>query len=132
MSELDEAVAWFRGLELALGEGEHNVSLCVVTPLGTAVLTLYSDEITSRVCDCAETLLGLFTLARLYQYTGGLVVRTTTDATETVRGWRLHVGQVEPLTEAEVFDAYCTDPNGDLVSPEPGTTYRAGVTVEPA
>lgn len=132
MSELDEAIDWFRRLDLALGEGEHHVSLCVVTPLGTAVTSTYADEITNDICDCAKTFLRLFTLARLRQYTGGMTVRTTFRDTDTVRAWRLHMGQVEPLTEAQVFDAYCTEPSGDLVPPEPGTVYKAGLPVETA
>jgi hypothetical protein len=64
---------------------------------------------------------------------GGLVVRTTDpDGTETVRGWTLRDGEPHPLTEAEVFSAYCTDPGtGDPVPPEPGVHYRAGLPLPP-
>lgn len=63
---------------------------------------------------------------------GGLVVRTTTGQgprrTETVRGWSLRGGEPHPLSEAEVFSAYCTDPaTGEPVPPEPGVRYRAGL-----
>ncbi|WP_236062462.1 hypothetical protein [Actinacidiphila acididurans] len=60
---------------------------------------------------------------------GGLVVRTTDAAgTDTVRGWALRHGEPHPLTEAQVFDAYCTDPaTGDPIPPEPGVRYRAGL-----
>ncbi|MFD4626286.1 hypothetical protein [Streptomyces sp. NPDC058475] len=56
---------------------------------------------------------------------GGLVMRTTApDTTDRVYGWRLRGEDLEPLTAAEVFDAYCTDADsGDLVSPESGVDY---------
>jgi len=56
---------------------------------------------------------------------GGLVMRATAqDTTERVYGWRLRGEDLEPLTAAEVFDAYCTDiESGDLVSPESGVDY---------
>ncbi|MFG2881104.1 hypothetical protein ACGFYV_02050 [Streptomyces sp. NPDC048297] len=58
---------------------------------------------------------------------GGLVMRTSTPgAPDRVQGWRLRAGELEPLTAAEVFDAYCTDAEtGDLVPPEPGVDYCA-------
>ncbi|MFE9098988.1 hypothetical protein [Streptomyces sp. NPDC007264] len=58
---------------------------------------------------------------------GGLVMRTTApDATDRVHGWRLRRERLEPLTAAEVFDAYCTDiESGDLVAPESGVDYCA-------
>ncbi|MER5380393.1 hypothetical protein ABT040_08945 [Streptomyces sp. NPDC002688] len=56
---------------------------------------------------------------------GGLVMRTTAPGTtDRVYGWRLRGDTLEPLTAAEVFDAYCTDiESGDLVSPESGVDY---------
>jgi hypothetical protein len=58
---------------------------------------------------------------------GGVVMRTIRDGNEEVRGWSLKGGRLRPLTEAEVFSAYCTDSRtGDPVPPEPGLTYRAG------
>lgn len=67
---------------------------------------------------------------------GGLVVRTVTgtaaDRVETVRGWTLQAGEPYPLSEAEVFNAYCTDPaTGDPVPPEPGVRYAAGLPLPP-
>ncbi|MFE1383169.1 hypothetical protein ACFW6S_29905 [Streptomyces sp. NPDC058740] len=59
---------------------------------------------------------------------GGVVLRTQTpDAPARLHGWRLHHGRLHPLTEAEVFDAYCTDARtGEPISPEPDVEYRAG------
>ncbi|MFE1443758.1 hypothetical protein [Streptomyces sp. NPDC058739] len=58
---------------------------------------------------------------------GGLVMRTTApDTPDQVYGWRLRVGGLQPLTAAEVFDAYCTDAeSGDLISPESNVDYCA-------
>lgn len=60
--------------------------------------------------------------------TGGVVARTTgPDGSERVRGWRLRGGWLEPLTEREVYAAYCTDARtGAPLPPEPGVAYCAG------
>ncbi len=43
---------------------------------------------------------------------------------DRVYGWRLRGEDLDPLTAAEVFDAYCTDAeSGDLVAPESGVDY---------
>ncbi|MBB5935307.1 hypothetical protein [Streptomyces zagrosensis] len=62
---------------------------------------------------------------------GGVVLRTTAeDQRDTVRGWALRDHWLRPLTEAEVFDAYCTDPDtGEPLAPESGVDYRAGLTL---
>ncbi|MFD5115390.1 hypothetical protein ACFWNG_24225 [Streptomyces sp. NPDC058391] len=59
---------------------------------------------------------------------GGVVLRTTApDTPDRLHGWRLHRGSLVPLTEGEVFSAYCTDADtGEPLSPEPGVEYRAG------
>ncbi|MFB7360140.1 hypothetical protein [Streptomyces gardneri] len=64
---------------------------------------------------------------------GGLVLRTTDpDARDRLHGWRLTDGTLTPLTEAEVFAAYCTDARtGEPLSPEPGVDYRAGFPLAP-
>ncbi|MGW1890639.1 hypothetical protein ACWCP6_10350 [Streptomyces sp. NPDC002004] len=56
---------------------------------------------------------------------GGLVMRTSVQgADDRVCGWRLRGDTLQPLTAAEVFDAYCTDVDtGDLIAPEPGVDY---------
>ncbi|MFF3644990.1 hypothetical protein [Streptomyces sp. NPDC002564] len=62
----------------------------------------------------------------------GMVLRTTTPGDgDRVHGWRMTEGRLEPLTAAEVFDAYCTDAlSGDLVSPESGVDYCAAPDLE--
>ncbi|WUH95109.1 hypothetical protein OG900_36435 [Streptomyces sp. NBC_00433] len=71
--------------------------------------------------------------ARIATRPGGLVLRTTdSEGTDTVYGWSLHPDGPHPLTEAEVFNAYCTDPDtGDPVPPEGGVRYRAGLPLPP-
>ncbi|WMX48064.1 hypothetical protein RGF97_29135 [Streptomyces roseicoloratus] len=64
---------------------------------------------------------------------GGLVLRTTTPGDrDRLHGWRLHAGQLRPLTEAQVFDAYCTDARtGEPIAPEPRVDYRPGFLLTP-
>lgn len=59
---------------------------------------------------------------------GGVVLRTTEPGVpDRLHGWRLRGGRLEPLTEGEVFNAYCTDARtGEPLSPEPGVDYRPG------
>ncbi|MEU1806629.1 hypothetical protein [Streptomyces sp. NPDC019937] len=60
---------------------------------------------------------------------GGIVLRTSRPgAPDTVRGWALRDGWPRPLSEAEVFTAYCTDARtGEPIPPEHGVEYRAGL-----
>ncbi|MGY3684071.1 hypothetical protein [Streptomyces sp. TE33382] len=62
---------------------------------------------------------------------GGVVLRTSTPgAPDRVHGWRLTAGSLLPLTEGEVFSAYCTDADtGEPVAPESGVEYCAGFDV---
>lgn len=64
---------------------------------------------------------------------GGLVLRTLTpDRPDRLHGWRLDRGRLTPLTEAEVFDAYCTDAQtGEPLPPEPGVEYHPGYDLSP-
>ncbi|MFI8517906.1 hypothetical protein ACIGEZ_08805 [Streptomyces sp. NPDC085481] len=64
---------------------------------------------------------------------GGVVLRTSTPgAPDRLHGWRLHHGRLHPLSEAEVFDAYCTDARtGEPIAPEAGVDYRAGFPLGP-
>lgn len=45
---------------------------------------------------------------------------------DRIHGWSLRGYGLEPLTAAQVFDAYCTDvESGDLISPESNVDYCA-------
>lgn len=58
---------------------------------------------------------------------GGLVMRISAPGgPDRIHGWRLRGYGLDPLTAAEVFDAYCTDiESGDLISPESNVDYCA-------
>ncbi|MEU8352780.1 hypothetical protein [Streptomyces sp. NPDC048845] len=60
---------------------------------------------------------------------GGVVMRTEhTERNDQVRGWVLRHAWPRPLTGAEVFTAYCTDPlTGEPVPPEPGVDHLPGI-----
>ncbi|WP_055568148.1 hypothetical protein [Streptomyces atriruber] len=62
----------------------------------------------------------------------GMVLRSSGDGTrDRVHGWRMNGGRLQPLTAAEVFDAYCTDAiSGELVAPESGVDYCAAPRLE--
>ncbi|MFF8644883.1 hypothetical protein [Streptomyces sp. NPDC015345] len=62
----------------------------------------------------------------------GMVLRCTAEGTrDRVQGWRMNGGRLQPLTAAEVFDAYCTDAiSGELVAPESGVDYCAAPHLE--
>ncbi|MFF8383721.1 hypothetical protein [Streptomyces kanasensis] len=64
---------------------------------------------------------------------GGIVLRTSSPgAPDRLHGWRLDHGRLVPLTEAEVFNAYCTDADtGEPLPPESGVEYRAGFDLAP-
>lgn len=65
---------------------------------------------------------------------GGLVLRSSTEGPgprDRVHGWRLDRGRLVPLSEAAVFNAYCTDADtGEPVAPEPGVEYCPGYEVD--
>lgn len=117
----------------AAGPGSHHLVCSVPTDQGATLLA--SARLTAapdgevHVPDSDGIMLcTVLAAAALAPRPGGLVLRTT-DATgsDTVRGWSLLPDGPHPLSEAEVFDAYCTDPDtGQPVPPESGVHYRAG------
>ncbi|MFF3910476.1 hypothetical protein ACFYZJ_32025 [Streptomyces sp. NPDC001848] len=110
----------------------HRHLVCSVSAAPeTLVAVLHSDEDPDGTARLDETEALEFTsvlaLGIATHSAGGLVMRTTAPGTpDRVYGWRLRGERLEPLTAAEVFDAYCTDvESGDLVSPESGVDYCA-------
>ncbi|MZE80929.1 hypothetical protein [Streptomyces xinghaiensis] len=63
--------------------------------------------------------------------TACVLMRTITNTGTTVRGWLLRQNWLVPISEAEVFKAACTGLGGELVPPEYGVTYAAGVPLGP-
>ncbi|MFG1810693.1 hypothetical protein [Streptomyces sp. NPDC049040] len=122
----------------AAGPGAHHL-VCSLhaddgDPLLAAVRVVADPDGEIHVSDDeALVLCTVMAAARFTARPGGLVLRTTdSEGTDTVHGWSLHPDGPHPLTEAEVFNAYCTDPGtGDPVPPEPGVRYRAGFPLPP-
>lgn len=109
--------------------GHHHLVCSVSAAPETVVAVLHADEDPDGTTHLDEGEVLEFTtvlaLGIAPRSVGGLVMRTTApEVTDRVYGWRLRAERLEPLTEGEVFDAYCTDAEtGDLVSPESGVDY---------
>ncbi|MER7790666.1 hypothetical protein [Streptomyces sp. NPDC097640] len=123
------AQAALRRLLEAAGPGRHHV-VCSVPANGAPLVAVVHAEAT-EVVEGIEALIFSTVLACgiATNSPGGVVLRTTTPgAPDTVRGWALHQGWLRPLSEAEVFSAYCTDAEtGEPVPPEHGVEYRPGI-----
>ncbi|MEV6006900.1 hypothetical protein AB0M29_08825 [Streptomyces sp. NPDC051976] len=121
----------------AVGPGTHHIVCSLPAPDGPLLAALHVDAGPEGSVQLAETdalvLCTVMAAASVTARAGGLVLRTTgDDGPDTVRGWSLRDGQLHPLTEAEVFDAYCTDAaTGEPVPPEPGVVYRPGLPLPP-
>ncbi|MFH8371109.1 hypothetical protein [Streptomyces sp. NPDC018031] len=126
-----------RGLLEAAGPGEQHL-VCSVPARSTSLLAALSATVPRTPAGAAGTprlgesdALVFSTVLAAGIATGspaGVVLRTSVDGLpDTVRGWALDDGWLRPLSEAEVFAAYCTDAlTGEPVPPEPGVDYRAG------
>lgn len=127
----------------AAGPGHHHL-VCSVPADGTTLLAamharcdeqgmVHLVEAEALVC-CTVLAAGI-----AEDSGGGVVLRSGTgagqppkDRPDEVRGWTLSDGWLHPLTEAEVFNAYCTDAeSGDPVPPEPGVVHRPGFVLPP-
>ncbi|MEU6084900.1 hypothetical protein [Streptomyces sp. NPDC047108] len=128
----------------ASGPGTHHVVCSVAVDGSSLVAVLHAacgeDGLvhlreSEALVFCSVLGAGIATGSR-----GGIVARSTPGpidrpaapgddrAPDVVRGWTLHDRWLRPLTEAEVFAAYCTDADtGDLVPPEHGVDYRPGI-----
>ena len=119
-----------RVLETA-SPGHHHLVCSVSAAPETLLAVLHADEDPDGTTRIDETEALEFTtvlaLGIATHRAGGLVMRTVApDTADRVHGWRLRGERLEPLTAAEVFDAYCTDADsGDLISPESGVDYCA-------
>ena len=109
--------------------GDRHLVCSVSGPPETLVSVLHADDSTEGAIELDEAEVLEFTsvlaLGLATDSPGGLVMRVSApDTADRVHGWRLRGGGMEPLTAAEVFDAYCTDvETGDLISPESGVDY---------
>ncbi|WP_327237615.1 hypothetical protein OG349_30390 [Streptomyces sp. NBC_01317] len=116
----------------AAGPGTHHMVCSVPAADEQLLAALQADHTgdTSAAVDPAEGAEFVSVLAAgiALERPGGVVLRTTApDTPDRLHGWRLLHGHLVPLTEAEVFSAYCTDADtGEPLSPESGVEYRAG------
>ncbi|MEU6876972.1 hypothetical protein [Streptomyces sp. NPDC046712] len=121
----------------AAGPGTHHL-VCSVPADDEQLLailhTLQDTEGPARL-DSSEAaeFVAVLAVGIAHESPGGVVLRTTNPgARDRLHGWRLTQGTLHPLTEAEVFSAYCTDARtGEPLSPEPGVDYRAGFPLAP-
>ncbi|MER6980437.1 hypothetical protein [Streptomyces carpinensis] len=109
--------------------GNRHLVCSVTAPPETLVAALHADDEDTGATQLDEAEALEFTtvlaLGIATRSPGGLVMRTTTPGVpDRVYGWRLRGDGLAPLTEGEVFDAYCTDvESGDLIGPESGVDY---------
>jgi len=141
---LDRAAEALAVLLSAAGEGVHHL-VCSVgefgTPLAAALDVRRGPGILAAGSGSAPRLPEPHRSAALTttlaaglatRTSGGVVLRSERagrGGRDVVRGWRLDPGSgwLTPLTTAEVFSAYCTDPDsGDPVPPEQGVDYAPG------
>ncbi|MFD4989769.1 hypothetical protein [Streptomyces sp. NPDC058374] len=115
----------------------HHQLVCSLTTSGRTLLApLHADtrSLGEALLDPDEAVdfTTLLACALALPAPAGLVMRSRVEGVpEEVRGWRLRAGRPQPLTAAEVFDAYCTDAvSGEPVAPEPGVEYRAGTPLD--
>lgn|GEM_PF-1974756 len=126
------------------GEGPHHLVCSVPAgpdrtepPLTASVHLACGPDHEPELADSDTLVLcTLLAVCAVHGSRGGLVARTfhagSRTPTATVRGWELRAGEPVPLTEAEVFDAYCTDPRtGEPVPPEPDVRYAPGLPLPP-
>ncbi|WUH90392.1 hypothetical protein OG900_09940 [Streptomyces sp. NBC_00433] len=122
----------------AVGPGSHHIVCSLPSGDGPLLAAVHVQTDTDgTLClddDDALVLCTVMAAGTATGRAGGVVLRTTHDdeRPEVVRGWSLRDGTLHPLSESEVFNAYCTDPiTGDRVPPEPGVSYRAGIPLPP-
>ncbi|MFD4996944.1 hypothetical protein [Streptomyces buecherae] len=119
------------------GPGRHHLVCSVPTHAGSLIAVLHVRAEASEPSgssphhlpdDDREAFRATLAVGLSGTRPGGVVLRTTgDDQRDTVRGWAIRDHWLSPLTEAQVFSAYCTDPDtGEPLSPESGVDYRAG------
>ena len=126
------AAALFAVLD-AVGPGQHHL-VCSVpvdgTPLAAVVHATTREGRPPRLAEPGALVFRTVLACGIATKSpGGIVLRTSLPgAPDTVRGWALRDGWPRPLSEAEVFTAYCTDARtGEPIPPEHGVEYRAGL-----
>lgn len=129
----DSAAAALHAVLDAAGPGLHHL-VCSVpvdgTPLAAVVHATAREGRPTRLAEPGALVFRTVLACGIATGSpGGIVLRTSlAGAPDTVRGWALRDGWPRPLSEAEVFTAYCTDAQtGEPIPPEHGVEYRAGL-----
>ncbi|MDI5964055.1 hypothetical protein [Streptantibioticus silvisoli] len=135
---LDRARSAVGGLLHGLGTGTHHLVCNVIDETGPLLAKLHavrSDGGSDHRLSEEDVLAFTIHVAAGLRTGGiaGVVARTTAaegETSEVVRGWTIREGRLRPLTAAQVFAAYCTDPEtGEPIPPEHGVEYVAGFPV---
>ncbi|MDI5969869.1 hypothetical protein POF50_011065 [Streptomyces sp. SL13] len=134
---LDRARTAVGELLRGLGTGTHHLVCSVAHEAERLVAVLHvacTDEGVTRVPEDDRLPFTVHVAAGLRSGgVAGIVARTSAtqnEANEVVRGWTISEGWVRPLTEAQVFAAYCTDADtGEPIPPEHRVEYAAGFPV---
>ncbi|MCZ4098101.1 hypothetical protein [Streptomyces sp. H39-C1] len=123
---VENAAALLNSVFTALGDGCHTLTVSIrahstsddyfvtTVPFCTTGERITVDQ------DETDRIVTLMLAGRI----GGLVVRTATDNGHArVCGWYLQDNTAVPLSRAQIFNAYCTDPEGEPIPPEHGVEY---------
>ncbi|MEU3466226.1 hypothetical protein ABZ721_40635 [Streptomyces sp. NPDC006733] len=123
---VESAAALLNSVFVAVGDGCHALTVSIrahsasddyfvtTVPFCTAGARITADQ------GDTERIVTLMLAGRI----GGLVVRTANeDGTFRVCGWYLQDDAAVPLSRAQVFNAYCIDPDGEPIPPERGVEY---------
>ncbi len=132
--ETERAAALLMGLFRAVEDGCHTLIL-VTSANGSDIGIAVPFHVEGEQFDAdPEDALDAMTVLRLAATVGGSAVVRTHFANEASRvcGWKLVEFYAVPLSAAEVFNAYCTDPRtGEPIPPEWGVDHVAAPTVRP-
>lgn len=118
-------------LEQRAGTGSHQLVCSIALP-GSPLWAEFQCDSTGDVQPVAverDLFCKVLAAGMVMGSAGAVVLRTKKQggSPSIVRGWALHDGWLWPLTDAEVFNAYCTDHRtGDPIAPEPSVVYEAG------
>ncbi|MET7641242.1 hypothetical protein [Streptomyces sp. NPDC005438] len=119
----------------AAGPGPHHLVCWVESPEGDRAEALTVEDDAPPPDDDQEVRALCEALAQvlLRRGPGALMLRSGPDGRERVRGWVGERGGLRPLTAAEIFAAYCTDPDtGEPLPPEHGVRYVSAYPLHPS
>ncbi|MEV5162844.1 hypothetical protein [Streptomyces sp. NPDC053728] len=126
--DADRATDIFERILENAGNGTHHIVINVVIDEKHQALTnlAFTQDDASLHISAYEALKFCRLLATgLSGLCGGITMRTISAETESVRGWKITDGDPIPLNRAEVFTAYCYNPNtGEIIAPESGVQYE--------